>query len=164
VLRPRDVVLFLHGAVGRVCSRLYEGILHDCLRCPRIRADPANVLVVCVTDKLMPVVLVEGQESRIPTVYGYMVQLREPDDGVKSVAGSPILVPVARDVPVLSQVLKYFQFCSYPPTSAILLVASVEAPRAPIVEHHADFERVCPPGGAKGVLARLKPVQVFLLS
>jgi hypothetical protein len=94
VLHTRDVVLFLHRAVGHVCSRLYEGILHDCLRCPQLPADPANVLVVCLPDELEPFVLVEGQESRIPTVHGYMVQLQEPDDGVKSIVGSPISVPV----------------------------------------------------------------------
>jgi hypothetical protein len=92
--------------------------------------------------------LVEGQESRIPTVNGDVVQLREPDNGVKSVAGSPIPVPVACDVPVVGLVLKYFQICSYPTTSAIFLVASVEAPCASIVEQHADLERVCPLGGA----------------
>jgi hypothetical protein len=158
------VVLILHRAVGLVCSCLYEGILHDYLRRPRLRADPANVLVVCVPDELVPVVLIEGQESLIPTVNVDVVQLQEPDNGVKSVAGSPIPVPVACDVPVIGQVLKYFQICSYPTISAIFLVASVEAPRAPIVEQYADLERVCSLGGAKCVLARLEPVRVFHLS
>jgi hypothetical protein len=88
---------------------LYEGILHDYLSHPWLCADPANVLVVCVPDKLAPFALVEGQESGIPTVHGYMVQLQEPDNGVKSVTGSPIPVPVACDVPVLGRVIKYFQ-------------------------------------------------------
>jgi hypothetical protein len=143
---------------------LYEGILHDCLRHPRLRANPANVLGVCLPDNLSPFVLTEGQESRIPTVHGYLVQLQELDDGVKSAAGSPISVPVACDISVLGQVLKCCQICLYPLTSAVLLVASVEAPCAPIVEHHADLERVRLPGGAKGVLARLEPVWISPLS
>jgi hypothetical protein len=98
VLRTSHVVVFLHRAVGLVCSFLNEGILHDYLRRPRLRANPANVLVDCVLDELAPVVLVEGQESRIPTVNGNVVQLRDPDNGVKSVAGSPILAPVACDI------------------------------------------------------------------
>jgi hypothetical protein len=108
VLRPCNVVLYLHRAVGRVCSCLYEGILHNYLRCPRLRANPENVLVVCIPNKLAPVALVEGQESCIPTVHGYMVQLQDPYNGVKSVTGSPIPVPVACDVPVLGRVIKYF--------------------------------------------------------
>jgi hypothetical protein len=101
------------------------------------------MLVVCFPDKLAPFVLIEGQESCIPTVHGYMIKLQEPDDGVKSIAGSPISVPVACDVSVLGQVLKYFQICFYPLTSVIFLVFSV---------------------GAKGVLARLDPVPIFPLS
>jgi hypothetical protein len=109
-------------------------------------------------------VLVEGHESRIPPVHGYMVLLREPDDGVKSVAGSPISVPVACDISALGRVLKFCQIFLYPLTSAVFLVASVEAQRAPIVEHHAYLERVHLPGGAKFVLAMLKPVWISALS
>jgi hypothetical protein len=106
MLSTLAVGLFLHCAVGLVCSRLSEGILYYYLRGPRFRADPANVLGVCLPDKLAPLLLSEGQEPCIPTVYGYMVQLWEPDEGVKSVAGSPIWFPVACDVSVLDRVLK----------------------------------------------------------
>jgi hypothetical protein len=101
VLCPLAVDLFFHLAVGLVCSHLYEGIFYDCLRCPRLCADPANLLGVSLADKFWHFVLAEGQESCIPTVPGYMVQWRETNDGVKSVAGSPISVPVACDVSML---------------------------------------------------------------
>jgi hypothetical protein len=65
----------LHRTVGLACSCLCKGILHDHLCCPRLCADPAIVLVVCIPDELANVVFVEGQESLIPTVNGNVVQL-----------------------------------------------------------------------------------------
>jgi hypothetical protein len=122
------------------------------------------MLVVCFPDELPTFVLVEGQESSLPTLYGYMVQLQEHDKWVKSVAGSPILVSVSRNVSVLGRLRNYFPICLYPLTSAIILVASVEAPLAPIVEHHADLKRVCSSGDTKSVLSRHEPVWIFPLS
>jgi hypothetical protein len=100
--------------VGFMYSCLCKGVLHDHLRCPRFRADPAIVLVVCVPDELASFEFVEGQESVVSPINGNVFQLRQPDYGVESIAGIPILVPVARDIPVVGRVLKYFQICFHP--------------------------------------------------
>jgi hypothetical protein len=108
--------------------------------------------------------LLSPPQTHPTPINGNVFQLRHPDNGIESVAGSPILVPVARDVPVVGRVLKYFLICSHLSTSAISSVASVEASPASIVEHHADLKRVCSLCATKSVMARPKPVRVLHLS